>query len=80
MGSLLPPFVRRFQTHSKCGGVSFSERELLQQANEKFSQEIGIVELERFTTQQLELSQKTQVLATIAKVNSICPDLSCKHQ
>ncbi len=79
MGSLLPPFVRRFQTHSKCGGLSFSERELLQQADEKFSQDSRIVELERFITRQLERSQKIQVLATIAKVNSICPYLTCKH-
>ena len=79
MGSLLPSFVRRFQTHSKCGGLFFSERELLQQANEKFSQDSGIGELERFIPQEPERSQKTQVLDTIAKVNSICPYLSCKH-
>ena len=71
MGSLLPPFVRRFQTHSKCGGLSFSERELLQPANEKFSQDSRIVELERFITQDLGRSQEVQVFATIAKVNSI---------
>ena len=71
MGSLLPPSVRRFQTHSKCGGLSFSERELLQQANEKFSQDSRIVELKRFITQDLGRSQEVQVFATIAKVNSI---------